>query len=128
MTGNIFSLSPQYIPLDRCRILRIWALLDSGRVKLAQGISNRLPLWNVSMLWFEILLVFVFRYYDNFWKAWAGGWRFLICVAISSCSSRSYPQLSIQDIGFAAIKCSLDTNKYALVYSFCQYYNLTMVS
>ena len=49
-----------------------------------------------------------------------------------------FPQIRIQDIGFAAITAWIptfyfinsfvDTNKCAIVYSFCQYYNLNMVS
>ena len=48
-----------------------------------------------------------------------------------------YSQLKFQDIGFAAITDSIpspyfmnsfvDPNKCALVYSFCQYFNLSLV-
>ena len=110
-------------------------LLDPGCVKLARGNLKLPPFWNGSALWSHVLWLLVFRYYSRSLKKMGR-----VVLGLCGCDHivpEPIPQLKIQDIGFAAItgwipttlfmNSFVDTNKCALVYSFWQYYNLSMV-
>ena len=90
--------------------------------------------WNRSTYWSHILWLLVLKHYAQFLKEFR--WATLCLCRCTHVVQMPYPQLKIQDIGFAAItdwtpklmNSFVDTNKYALVCSFCQHHNLGMVS
>ena len=74
----------------------------------------------------------IFRHYAKLPKKIGPGLASL--VLLRSCSPRVLPATRKQHIVFAWIPTSwfmnsfVDTNNYVLVYSFCQYYNLSVVN